>query len=427
MRIVYNILTYLLTPITVLRLYWRARKAPNYKKRIRERFARFDIPKEKQGGIWVHAVSVGEVLAAQPFIKALLKEHPDLPMTVTCTTPTGSERIQASFANEVFHVYSPYDLPCVVNKFLNKVQPKITILIETELWPNLLHYCRKKNIPTLLANARLSARSAKGYASPMVKSLSQQMMKNLSIIAAQAQADANRFIDLGANKNDVKIVGNIKFDFELPQSLREAADMLKSQLGNSRPIWIAASTHEGEDEKVLAAHKKLCELEKNALLILVPRHPERFDKVANLCEKAGFKLARRSKQQSCDADTGVYLGDTMGELRVFFGASDVAFIGGSFVPVGGHNMLEAALYHIPVLSGPQVFNFAKVSELLIDAKGMKLVDNEEQLFQQVHTLFNDTQLRETMGNNAAQVVIDNRGALDKHMRIVAKLLKGEPQ
>lgn len=427
MRWLYNVLSYLLAPLAIFRLYWRARKAPDYKKRILERFARFSIPENKQNGIWVHAVSVGEVLASQPLIKALIKAYPELPLVVTCMTPTGSERIKFNLPEEVFHIYAPYDLPNVVCHFLQKVKPKLTILIETELWPNILLECHKRNIPTLLANARLSASSAKGYALPLVNSMTKQMMNDLSMIAAQAKTDADRFIALGAAAEKVKVVGNIKFDFELPQSLRETADMLRNQLGSSRPVWIAASTHDGEDEKILKAHAKLCEKEKEALLILVPRHPERFDKVASLCEKQNFKVARRSKQDICDGQTNVYLGDTMGELRVFFGAADVAFIGGSLVPVGGHNMLEAALYNIPILSGPNVFNFSKVSQLLLDAEGMQIVDNESILADKLQLLLNDASMRENMGNNAAQVVLDNKGALIKHMSIIDDLLKRDKQ
>lgn len=422
MRKIYNALTYLLTPAAVLRLYWRSRKASDYKKRIAERFGRFSIPDSKQGGIWVHAVSVGEVLAAAPLIKAMMNEWPNLPMVVTCTTPTGSERIKESLPDSIFHVYAPYDLPTAVNRFLDKVKPKICVLMETELWPNILHCCHEKKIPTVLANARLSAKSAKGYGAKVVRKITQLMMNDVTKIAAQAKDDADRFVALGAKKQKVHVVGNMKFDLELPQSTKEMASMLRRELGVSRPVWIAASTHEGEDDLILKAHRQLCETMKDALLILVPRHPERFDKVFQLSKKHGFKTCRRSTREVCRSEHQVYLGDTMGELRMLLGAADVTLMGGSFVPVGGHNMLEPALYACPVLSGPHVFNFAEVSDLMLKAGGMQLVKNEVALAKVLLEWLNNANLRDEIGQKALRVVKENRGALDRHVALLKTFL-----
>jgi len=422
MRMLYNVLVNLIAPLAILRLYWRARHAPDYKRRIRERFAHFDIPKEKQHGIWVHAVSVGEVLASQPLIQALIKEYPSTPIIVTCMTPTGSERIKFNLPPEVFHVYAPYDIARVVGHFLDKVQPELCILMETELWPNILRVCRARNIPTFLANARLSARSARGYGLPVVKSMTRSMLQDISLIAAQAKADANRFIELGAKPDKVHAVGNMKFDFTLPQSVRETADMLRSDLGSSRAVCIAASTHEGEDELVLRAHKKVCEQHPDSLLILVPRHPERFDKVFHLCEKQGFNTLRRSQSLPCLPEHQIYLGDTMGELRMLLGAADVAFIGGSLVPTGGHNMLEAALYGMPILTGPNTFNFAEVTELLLDAGGMVQVPDWRGLADTLSAWLADANLRMSVGQKALHVIENNRGALDRHMRLLQTIL-----
>ncbi len=420
MRLLYCLFVYCAAPFAVLRLLWRSRKAPAYRQRIGERFACFDLPKEYQGGIWIHTVSVGEVIAAAPLIIALTKRYPDKKFIVTTLTPTGSERVKALLPKTIYHIYAPYDLPCAVKRFLNQLQPKLLILMETELWPNILHYCQARQIPCLLANARLSERSFRGY--NRFQPLAKHMMQALSIIAAQAEPDAERFIKLGANRNNVRITGNVKFDMEIPASLIEAAEVLRQQLGAHRAIFIAASTHEGEDEQILEAFKQIKQAIPQALLMLVPRHLERFNKVAILCEKAGLRVTRRSKDTPCTNETDVFLGDTMGELRLFFGAADVAFIGGSLVPHGGHNMLESAAFNLPVLSGPHVFNFLKVSRLMNEAQALITVHNAKELAERVVTLLQKPELRQQLGQQGKEVVDANRGALEKHLQLVDKLL-----
>jgi 3-deoxy-D-manno-octulosonic-acid transferase len=420
LRYIYNLLIYLLLPLTLIRLTWRSRNNPAYKQRWNERFARFDMPKKYQHGIWFHAVSVGEVIASAPLIKALIQKYPEYPMVVTTMTPTGSERVKANLPASVFHVYAPYDFPDVVNRFYNKVKPKCLILMETELWPNILFQAQKRGIPSMLANARLSARSAKGY--NRFQPISGDMVRTLSVIAAQAKHDKQHFIDVGADPKKIQRVGNMKFDLKVPASIKESAETLRQQLGADRPIWIAASTHEGEEEEVLKAFKIIRKRIPNALLILVPRHRERFDKVAHLCEKKGFKLARRSKQQIANNSTDIFLGDTMGELQLFYSVADAAFIGGSFSTTGGHNMLEAAVFSLPVLTGPNVHNFLEISQLLEDAHALIMVKNAEDLADEMIEIFTNSDLKQSLGLNAKSVIEANGGSLQKHLDIIETLL-----
>jgi 3-deoxy-D-manno-octulosonic-acid transferase len=425
MRFLYNILMYLTTPLVLLRLRWRARKAPAYKERWAERFAHFSIPQSQQGGIWIHAVSVGEVLLAVSLINALRQTHPELPLVLTCTTPTGSQCIKTKLSDGVFHVYAPYDLSGCVRRFLRKTKPRLAIFIETELWPNMLHQCRRQQIPTLLANARLSAQSAARYGYPIIRKLSQQMMQNLSCIAAKARADATRFKQLGACDNRVHVTGSIKFDMHMPDNAGELAADLRQKLGADRLTWIAASTHDGEDEAVLRAHQTVCQQYPNSVLILVPRHPERFNTVAALSEKLGFSTTRRSHNEQPNQQTQVYLGDTMGELPILCAAADVAFVGGSLVATGGHNTLEPAAFGVPVLSGPHTFNFAAITVLLQNAHALTIVNDAEALADAVIALFQDPEKRHQQGQAGQQVVAANRGALDKQLALIENLIKKE--
>jgi 3-deoxy-D-manno-octulosonic-acid transferase len=407
-------------PFVLLRLLWRSRKAPAYRKRWAERFGCIKVPKEIQGGIWVHVVSVGEVLAAAPLMQELIKRYPNKRLIVTTMTPTGSDRVKASLPKEVFHVYTPYDFPDAVERFLNKTQPCLAIFMETELWPNILRSCRKRHIPTLLANARLSQKSAKGYG--RFGSFTKEMLNDLSMLAVQAEPDAERFRQLGVNNASIQVTGSVKFDMTIPESLHTEAKALRQQLGQDRPIWIAASTHEGEDKIILEAFKTIKQSLASSLLILVPRHPERFAKVGALCEQAGFQVTKRSEKIPATAETDIFLGDTMGELRIFLGASDVAFIGGSLIERGGHNMLEAGAFSLPVLSGPHIFNFKEVTRLLNEAEALTTVHNAEELAEEVIKLLNNKELRNTLGQRAQQVVDNNRGALEKHLQLIDALL-----
>ncbi|MCU7804777.1 MAG: lipid IV(A) 3-deoxy-D-manno-octulosonic acid transferase [Candidatus Thiodiazotropha sp. (ex Lucinoma borealis)] len=420
MRYLYTLLFTLLVPIYLLRLYWRGFRAPAYRERWLERFGIFEQPL-KQGGIWVHAVSVGEVQAVAQLVGRLLDRYPGMPLLITTTTPTGAERVQALFGNDVEHRYAPIDLPWVVRRFLVAYQPRLLILVETEIWPNLIHHAKLEGVPTLLANARLSVRSARGY--HRLAGLTREALRNLTLIAPHAEADAERFHTLGARPEKIEVTGSIKFDVHLPGSLRERADVMRREWGGQRPVWLAASTHEGEDEIILQAHAMIRETISDALLVLVPRHPERFERVAQLIEEAGFNLVKRSQQQPCEHETGVFLGDTMGELTLFMGATDVAFIGGSLVPHGGHNILEATAQGVAVVFGPHMFNFSEISELFLQHKAAVQVDTVKALASQVSRWLSDASERSRIGEAGRELVEQNRGALDRLTRLVGRLLE----
>ena len=421
-RTLYTLLFHLGLPLVAIRLWLRARKAPAYARRIGERFA-MNLPAMQPGGIWVHAVSVGESIAAAPMIRELLKRYPQLPITVTCMTPTGSERIQALFANEprIQHCYLPYDLPWAAARFLERVKPKLGVIMETELWPNHIHQCAKRGIPVALANARLSERSAKGYA--RFAGLTRPMLEEMSLIAVQTEAEAERFRLLGARPECVEVTGSIKFDLSIdPQLLIKARELREQWQAQERPVWIAASTHEGEDEIVLAAHRQLLASYPNALLILVPRHPERFNSVFELCRREGFATVRRSSGESVEAQTQVLLGDSMGELLVLYALADSAFGGGSLVPNGGHNLLEPAALAKPVLSGPHLFNFLEIAAKLRDAAALEEVDDAQGLAVAVQRLFELPQDAQRMAQAGLKVMQLNQGALQRLLDGLARLI-----
>lgn len=422
-RTLYTALFYLGLPLVAIRLWLRARKAPAYAKRIGERFT-LGMPTLQPGGIWVHAVSVGESIAAAPMIRALLERYPTLPITVTCMTPTGSERIQALFANEprIQHCYLPYDLPRAAARFLDRVQPKLAVIMETELWPNHIHQCAKRGIPVALANGRLSERSARGYG--RFSKLTAPMLAEMRLLAVQTEAEAQRFRDLGARPETVEVTGSIKFDLTIdPQLLQRAAELRSQWQAQERPVWIAASTHEGEDEVVLDAHRRLLANHPDALLILVPRHPERFNSVFELCQREGFATVRRSTGANVVAQTRVLLGDTMGELLFLYALADSAFVGGSLVPNGGHNLLEPAALAKPVLSGPHLFNFLDIAAQLREAGALAEVDDAEGLAVEVQRLFELPRDAQRMAEAGLAVMRRNQGALQRLLDGLARLIQ----
>lgn len=419
-RLLYTLLLHLALPLIALRLALRARKAPAYARRINERFS-LGLPAMKPGGIWVHAVSVGESIAAAPMIRALQARHPERPITVTCMTPTGSERIQALFGESVQHCYLPYDLPWAAARFLNRVQPRLAVVMETELWPNHIHQCAKRNIPVALANARLSERSARGYA--RFGKLTAPMLAELSLIAVQTQTEAQRFLTLGARPECVEVTGSIKFDLKIDAELLQRADALRQQWqATTRPIWIAASTHAGEDEIILAAHHQLLKSRPDALLILVPRHPERFNAVHNLCMNQSLTTRRRSTGEAVQTSDQVLLGDTMGELLFLYALADIAFVGGSLVANGGHNLLEPAALGKPVLSGPHLFNFLEIAAQLREAGALNEVENAGQLADKVVALLNEPSEMQRMSQAGLSVLKANQGALQRLLEGLQRLL-----
>jgi 3-deoxy-D-manno-octulosonic-acid transferase len=422
-RTLYTLLFHLGLPLVAVRLWLRARKAPAYRQRIGERFA-FGLPAMQQGGLWVHAVSVGESIAAAPMIRALLARYPQLPITVTCMTPTGSERIQAMFANEprVQHCYLPYDLPWAAGRFLDHVRPVLGVIMETELWPNHIHQCAKRGVPVALANARLSERSARGYA--RFAKLTRPMLEEMSLFAVQTEVEAQRFRDLGARPECVLVTGSIKFDLTIdPQLLINAAELRRQWQATRRPVWIAASTHAGEDESVLSAHRDLLVSHPDALLILVPRHPERFNSVHDLAVQQGFSTVRRSSAQPVMPQTSVLLGDTMGELLFLYALADVAFVGGSLVPNGGHNLLEPAALAKPVLSGPHLFNFLEIAAMLRNANALSEISDAQSLAGAVQRLFDQPQQARHMAEAGLQVMKANQGALQQLLDGIGRFVK----
>ena len=417
MRLIYTGLLYLLLPLALLRLYWRGYRDPGHRQRWRERLGFVSPP--PPGGLWLHAVSVGETRAALPLIRALLVRYPDLPLLVTTTTLTGSRQVQQALGKQVYHCYAPYDLPGAVRRFLRRVQPRLVVIMETELWPNLLRQCAATDLPILVANARLSERSARGYG--RIRGLTASMLRDLSLIAAQADADAARFRALGAPR--VEVAGNLKYDLTLPTDLSERGRQLRRNvLGEARPIWIAASTHTGEDEPILEAFAQLHARWPRLLLLLVPRHPERFEAVAALCRQQGFSVVRRSEGNSCTSETAVFLGDSMGELLLFYAAADLAFVGGSLVATGGHNVLEPALLGLPVLFGPHMFNFTEAGERLLQAEAAWQVADVGELVAEVDRLLRDPEYCQAAGQRGQAVVERHRGALATLLGFIEVLL-----
>lgn len=424
MRQLYTLLLYLLLPLVLLRLLWRSIRTPAYRQRWRERFGLFE-PVPAAGGIWLHAVSVGEVQAIESLVQHLLSAHPELPITVTTTTPTGSDRVRKLFGDSVFHVYCPYDIPRFINNFLQRVRPGILLMVETEIWPNLLTVCQKQHIPSLLGNGRLSAKSAGAY--QRLGSFALQTFQRITRLAVQSEDDARHFVEMGVPGERIRITGSIKFDMKIPASVLEQTQVLRRICGEDRPVWVAASTHEGEDEQVLEAHRMIVQQLPNALLILVPRHPERFEGVAAQARRMGFAVITRSSGELCDSCISVYVGDSMGELPIFIGTSDVAFIGGSLVPTGGHNMLEASAQGVAVLFGPHVFNFPAIARLLLMEHAALQVSNSEELAQQVLRWLMDASERSRYGENGRRVVEQNRGALGNLIELLEEMLQQASQ
>lgn len=421
-RSLYSALLYLATPLVLTRLLLRSRHAPAYRRRWAERFAL--IPPTSGHPIWIHAVSVGETIAAIPLIERLLQRHPGIPIVITTTTPTGSQRVRALLGERVLLYYAPYDLPDVVARFFRRMQPRLVIIMETEIWPNLLAAARCRGIPVVLANARLSARSAAGYR--RIACLLRSALGAFHAIAAQSAADARRFRALGAPAARIQISGNMKFDLEISAARIAAGRKLRAELGRQRPVWIAASTHRGEEALVLEAQRGIRARLPQALLILVPRHPERFAAVAALCRLNGMETARRSTGECVRPTAQVYLADTMGELAQLYAAADVAFVGGSLVPAGGHNVLEPAALGIPVLVGPHVFNCAEIIARIETEEGLSRVADPASLAEAVIALLTDERRRHALGERARRQVEANKGAQQRLYELIQTLLS-EPR
>ncbi|HBX72138.1 MAG TPA: 3-deoxy-D-manno-octulosonic acid transferase [Halieaceae bacterium] len=416
LRALYSFVFRLALPFVLLQLWWSGRGSAGLHGNWRERLGW--VSPAPVPVVWVHAVSVGETIAAAPLVNALLQRHPGCRILMTAMTATGSARARALFGDRVQYAYSPYDTPGAVSRFLDRVRPAALVIMETELWPNMVGLTEERGIPVVLVNARLSERSARGYR--RIAGLVHPMVAQLAWIAAQGADDARRFRAIGASPERVSVTGSIKFDVVVDQRLRAAALRLRAQLGESRPVWIAASTHDGEDEQILVAHRQVLQHQPDALLMLVPRHPERFDAVAQRVQSQGFTLTRRSAASIAAAQ--VYLGDTMGELLLLYGAADIAFVAGSLIQRGGHNPLEPAAWGLPVLAGPHVFNFEAIYAALDEAGGLVAVQGAESLASAVLALFANAEQRRLTGACASALIEANRGPLQAVLEGLAQHL-----
>lgn len=419
-RFLYTLIMYLGTPIILFRLTSRGLRYRDYFARWRERFGFFPDPHLKDS-IWIHAVSVGEVNAAVPLIKALMQRHANSPFVVTTITPTGSERVRQLFGDQVFHVYLPYDLPASVRRFLARIRPQLAVIMETEIWPNLYYECDRRHVPVVLVNGRLSERSLRAYRP--VWWLAREALRRARFVAAQSGADARRFEVLGAEPDRVSVAGNLKFDMTVPPTARETGARMREAWGPERPVWIAASTHEGEEMAVLTAHMQVLQRFPDALLLIAPRHPERFRAAEQTARHLGFKVAVRSVDWAPQVATQCFVIDTMGELMNYFAAVDVAFVAGSIEAIGGHNVLEPAALAKPVLVGPQTFNFAEITRTLVDAAGAVQFDDAAELGPDVAALMGDPARRALMGAAARDVFERERGAVARTMVIIDKTLR----
>jgi 3-deoxy-D-manno-octulosonic-acid transferase len=420
LRLLYLLAAYLAAPIVSAMLLWRGLRDRSYWSNFAERFG-FGA-RLAPHGVWLHAVSVGEVQACAPLVSALYRQHPGLPLTVTTFTPTGAARARALFGNVAQVRYVPYDLPGAVRRFFTRVQPRLAVIFETELWPNLYRECGRRRVPLVLASARLSERSVGRYR--RLGRLFRDTLSQAAVVAAQGPTDAERFRALGADPASTHVTGNIKFDFELPPDIAARGARVRSYFAPERPMWVAGSTHGGEEQAVLEAHLRVREAFPDALLVLAPRHPTRFNEAAQTLAQAGVSFVRRSDEAAAaGAPHPVLLLDSLGELLDFYAAADVAFVGGSLVPVGGHNLLEPAALGLPILTGPNTFNSQEIARLLIARGAAEVVHNSAELGQRVSALLADPATRERMAAAGRASVDGNRGALAKLLALIEPLLE----
>jgi 3-deoxy-D-manno-octulosonic-acid transferase len=413
LRFVYNLAWHAALPLLPLRLWWRARKEPRYGQDIGQRFGRYGERPAKPV-IWIHAVSLGETRAAQPLVQALRTRYPDHALLLTHMTATGREAAETLYP-DALRVFLPYDLPWAVARFVAHFRPRLGIVMETELWPNLVRACKRGGVPVLLANARLSEKSARGYA--RIASLARETFGDLAAVAAQTEADAARLKVLGARH--IEVTGNLKFDVASPPEMVERGRTLRALFGEC-PVFLAASTREGEETLLLDALKRTPLA--SALTVIVPRHPQRFDEVAALMRDRGLRFVRRSEAQLVPPDCNFALGDSMGELIAYYAAADVALIGGSLLPYGAQNLIEASAVGTPVLLGPSTFNFAQAAAEAIAAGAAVPVRDAEEAVREAAALLEDAARRQRMGEAGRAFCSAHRGATERTMRIVERLV-----
>ena len=412
-RFFYNVFMYLATPFVLIYLLYRALKSEDYRGRVAERFGlkRLGITKPV---ILIHSVSVGETIAATPLIKQIFNDYPSHQIVVTTSTPTGSAMVKKLFGASVEHCYLPIDLPGSVKRFLKQVAPQAVIVMETELWPNLIHQLSHTNTPILLANARMSEKSMNGYLSKAAP-LMHEMLNNIDCVAAQYASDGKRFINLGLPQDKLTVGGSIKFELSISSDLQIQQQQLKQLWAPNRPVWVAGSTHPGENEQLLQAHQSLLTQFPRLLLVIIPRHSERFDEVAQQATTQGFSIVRRSEGITPSSDTQVVIGDTMGEMLLLLGLGDISYIGGSLIERGGHNPLEPAALGKPIIMGESCYNFSDICDKLLASQGLQQVADNTELTQLISKLLNNKEMRLQMGKHALQVVADNQGTLKRLM------------
>lgn len=418
MRYLYSLTLYLALPGVLLRLWWRGWRVPQYRRRWRERFGFVEIA--APGTLWIHAVSVGEVRAAEPLVAALRRRWPQRPVLLTTTTPTGRAMARQLFGAAVRCVYLPYDLPGAVRRFLARVAPALAVVMETEIWPNLYHGIRARQVPLLLVNARLSEASLRRYR--WFAGLTKSTLDCVQRVAAQTEQDRERFLQLGVQRQRIVVTGNLKFDAALPEDFGERVAAARVKLAPARACWVAGSTHGGEETRVLEAHRRVLERIPGALLLLVPRHPERAGEVGSLCARAGFRCSLYSSMNSLAAGDQVVIVDTLGDLGVLYGLCAVAFVGGSLVGHGGHNPLEAVLAGAAVVTGPRVENFRQVYDGLLECGAVQQIETDAELAQAVVDWLGDEAQRCDAVSAGRRMIDAQRGALEATMDLVHALL-----
>jgi 3-deoxy-D-manno-octulosonic-acid transferase len=400
-------------------MLWRGWRERGYWQHLSERFG-FGAALDR-ASIWVHAVSAGEVQAAAALVLDLCARYPQIPLVLTTATPGGAQRARALFSDAVEVRFVPFDLPGAARRFFARVRPRLAIIFETELWPNLYHECQRRRVPLVLASARISARSLQRY--KWLLGVFEDTLSHGVLIAAQAEADAARFRAIGARPAATHVTGNLKFDFVLPASVVPRGRQLREYHAAGRPVWVAGSTHAGEEQILLDAQRRLRQVHPSALLVLVPRHPPRFAEVAAWLGREATAFVRVSQRLPCDAASSVLLVDALGELLNFYAAGDIAFVGGSLVGVGGHNLLEPAALGLPILSGPYYFNSQQIAELLLARGALKVAQDAAQLSEQLALWISDAAERERIGQRARECIEANRGALEKLLRLIDPLLQ----
>ena len=424
MRLMYHTLTYILLPFLIL--FWFAKSLSNksYLDRLTQRFG-FGYPKLKSGSIWIHAVSVGEVQATIPLVNELKLHYPYKEIIITTVTPTGSKQVKNIFKGAVKTSYIPFETNFAIKNFFNSIKPSVALIMETEIWPNLYKECGSRGIPLILVSARISEKSLINY--KRFLPLFRDTLSHGILIAAQSQIDADRFLALGASKDRTWIMGNIKFDFKLPEEILTKAKIYRSKIFPRRHIWIAASTHEHEEEIILEAHKNISKKIENLLLILVPRHPERFAKITQILKEDNWIYSKKSDDQDIPESCQVLLIDTIGELLFFYACSDVAFVGGSLLPVGGHNLLEPAAIGLPIITGAHTFNQKEMTDRLTQVDALRIVHNANSLSSDVIFFLTNTEESKNAGQRGKLIVENNKGAIKSLMKRLCIIIGEETQ